>query len=187
MSIRLLSAAIVKQLEEETFEKLKPLSGKASLEVDIFSIFLAFNDNSSENHHYGRMDHIVKKQFVIAEHTTPNGVHWDLMLEMGDVLRAWRLNTPPHEIKERPIHAERIFDHSPRFLTYEGPVQNGTGQVAIADKGTYSLNEQTDNSFLIDVQGEILAGCFSLSKTQNAPLWKFQFIGSHDTPHKGGA
>jgi len=79
-----------------------------------------------------------QKQFVIAEHTTPNGVHWDLMLEMDDCLWTWRLNVPPVEIKNKPISAERIHDHSLRFLTYEGPVQNNTGSVKIADKGTYT-------------------------------------------------
>ena len=80
-----------------------------------------------------------KKQFVIHEHTTPDGVHWDLMLEMDDCLWTWRLNTPPAEIKDEPIPAERIHDHPLRFLTYEGPVQNNAGQVTIADKGTYNV------------------------------------------------
>lgn len=80
------------------------------------------------------------KQFVISEHTTKNGVHWDLMLEMHDYLWTWRLNVPPEKITDTPVSAEPIFDHSPRFLTYEGPVQNGTGRVKIADKGTCTLS-----------------------------------------------
>jgi len=113
----------------------------------------------------------IQKQFVISRHTTPDGVHWDLMLDMDTVLWTWRLNSPPAEIKNEPITAKRIGDHSRRFLTYEGPVQNNTGQVKIADKGIYSLYEQVDNSLLIDVQGEILKGQFIFFETE-CTLWK---------------
>jgi hypothetical protein len=120
------------------------------------------------------MNSDTQKQFVIQEHTTPSGVHWDLMLEMQDTLWTWRLNTPPAEIKNEPVAAERIGDHPLRFLTYQGPVQNGTGQVTIADKGTYSLREQIENSLLIDMHGKMLKGEFTLCKTKDGPLWRLQ-------------
>lgn len=107
------------------------------------------------------MERTVKKRFVIQQHTTTEGVHWDLMLEMDDCLWTWRLNTPPAEIKNDPIGAERIHDHPLRFLTYEGPVQNKTAQVKIADKGTYRLCEQTDNTLLLKLHGTILNGNYS--------------------------
>jgi hypothetical protein len=110
------------------------------------------------------------KQFVISEHTTPDGVHWDLMLEIKDCLWTWRLHVPPAEIKNKPISAERIFDHPLRFLTYEGPVQNGAGRIKIADKGTYALLQQTDTTLLIAFQGELVNGRFTLSWTQNSSL-----------------
>ena len=103
------------------------------------------------------------KQFVISEHTTPNGVHWDLMLEMDNTLWTWRLNVPPAEIKNKPILAERIHNHPLRFLTYEGPVQNNTGQVTIAEKGTYQIIEQTENTLRLEMNGNILKGNFTLS------------------------
>ena len=112
-----------------------------------------------------------KKQFVISEHTTPTGAHWDLMLEMDDTLWTWRLKIPPAEIKNEPIGAERISDHPLRFLTYEGPVQNSTGRVKIADKGPCQIIEQTENTLVFESQGTILKGTFSLSKTQNTSLW----------------
>jgi hypothetical protein len=121
------------------------------------------------------MEYTVKKQFVIQQHTTANGVHWDLMLETDGTLWTWRLNTPPAEIKNKPIDAERIADHPIRFLTYEGPVQSGTGRVTIADKGTYTLCEQTDNILLFELHGKILSGNCSLSKASDATLWTFQF------------
>jgi hypothetical protein len=119
------------------------------------------------------MDNAAKK-FIIQEHTTPNGVHWDLMLEMEDALWTWRLNTPPADIENEPISAERIHDHPLRFLTYEGPVQNKTGHVKIADKGIYSLTKRLENSLLIDMQGKILKGEFTLCKPKDSPLWQLQ-------------
>ena len=116
-----------------------------------------------------------QKQFVIQQHTTPDGVHWDLMLEMEDCLWTWRLNVPPAEIKDAAISAEPIFDHPLRFLTYEGPVQNGTARVKIIDRGPYQIIEQTRNKLLFQSQGTVLKGIFSLSKTENASLWTIQW------------
>ena len=113
-----------------------------------------------------------EKKFVIQEHTTPDGVHWDLMLEMENTLWTWRLNVPPAEIKNEAIGAERIHDHPLRFLTYEGPVQNGTGRVKIVDKGIYMLLKQTDTALLIDIQGELLSGRPKLSQTDHGSQWK---------------
>lgn len=146
-----------------------------------------------------------QKQFVIQQHTTPDGVHWDLMLEMDDCLWTWRLNVPPTEIKNKPISAERIHDHPLRFLTYEGPVQNNTGKVKITDKGTYtqhviptgtlsnemrqcaaeepikttpqsdfSLKQPQPDCLTLKLQGTIIKGTFTLSKTHDTPLWTLQ-------------
>jgi hypothetical protein len=34
-------------------------------------------------------------RFVILRHDSPRGVHYDLMLEDGDVLKTWALPQPP--------------------------------------------------------------------------------------------
>ena len=139
------------------------------------------------------MNQNFQKQFVIQQHTTPNGVHWDLMLEMNNCLWTWRLNTPPEKITNAPVSAERIQDHPLRFLTYQGPVQNGTGQVKITDKGTYTqyvipseaeepikkgpqsgssyLNQALPECLTLKLYGNILNGTYFLSKTPNTPLW----------------
>ena len=114
------------------------------------------------------------KNFVIQEHTTPHGVHWDFMLEMENALWTWRLNIPPAEIKNEAIGAERIHDHPLKFLTYEGPVQYGTGQVTIADKGIYSLTKRLENSLLIDIKGKKIKGEFALCKAKDSPFWRLQ-------------
>ena len=78
-------------------------------------------------------------RFVILEHDHPR-LHWDLMLEAGDVLRTWRLAEIP-----RPgvtIRAESLGDHRKLYLDYEGPVVGNRGQVKRWDAGTYAALEE---------------------------------------------
>ncbi|MHC5146547.1 MAG: DNA polymerase ligase N-terminal domain-containing protein [Planctomycetota bacterium] len=117
-----------------------------------------------------------KQQFVVIEHTTSDGVHWDLMLDRGEVLWTWRLDTTPGKIAEKAVSAERISDHPRRFLAYEGPVQNNTGQVAIVDKGQYRLYQKTEDLFEIDLDGSLLSGLFSLARQSESTVWKFQLL-----------
>jgi bifunctional non-homologous end joining protein LigD len=100
--------------------------------------------------------------FVIHEHQTPDGVHWDFMLRQGHRLLTWRLPVGPEEIGKQGIEAEMTFDHPIRFLTYEGPVQNKTGSIQIVDRGTYSLLKRDGSHFLMQLDGGILKGRFRL-------------------------
>ena len=77
-----------------------------------------------------------RSRFVVQEHETPKGIHWDLMLEQGDILMTFRLEETPQEANRHPIQAVKIFDHPLRFLSYEGPVQQGTGRVRIIDRSS---------------------------------------------------
>jgi hypothetical protein len=108
----------------------------------------------------------MSSRFVVQEHTTPEGVHWDLMLEKGDVLTTFRLEQPPRAALGRAVRAVKIFDHPPRFLTYEGPVQKGTGSVRIVDRGTCCLSDETEDAIALDLQGEILQGGFTLARIE---------------------
>jgi hypothetical protein len=62
------------------------------------------------------------------------------------------------------IRAEKIFDHPLRFLTYEGPVQQGTGQVRIADRGDYSTRESGEETIVLNLTGAALRGEFLLTR-----------------------
>lgn len=109
-------------------------------------------------------------EFVIQQHSTPEGIHWDLMLQRGDVLWTWRMTISPEHINTACLSIERIVDHPLRFLSYEGPVQNKTGQVKIADKGSYRLISEKTDSLCIDVQGKILQRTFTLTR-QTEKFW----------------
>lgn len=103
------------------------------------------------------------KRYVIQQHTTADGVHWDLMLEQDGVLATFRLEEMPATSHGAKIRAEKIFDHPLRFLTYEGPVQQGTGQVHIADWGIYHMEERSEEAVALNFNGKALRGDFTLT------------------------
>lgn len=104
-------------------------------------------------------------KFVIQKHTKAGDVHWDLMLQAGSVLQTWRLNSPPQELQNQITTSIKIFDHPLKFLTYEGSVNNGLGQVEIVDSGTYHLIKNTETKMDFKIHGEILSGNFILELT----------------------
>ncbi len=111
-------------------------------------------------------------RFVIQEHETPEGIHWDLMLERGEIMTTFRLVERPEQALAHPIRAEKIFDHPLRFLTYEGPVQKGTGRVHIVERGTYHCTEWRDDRLVLVLNGTILHGAFTLVRTAES-RWHF--------------
>ena len=102
-------------------------------------------------------------RFVVQEHTTPEGVHWDLMLETGQTLTTFRLAERPQDVLRHAVEAVRIADHAMRFLAYEGPVQKGTGKVRIVERGTYRRLDEREDIITLDVQGAVLQGSFTLT------------------------
>jgi len=99
------------------------------------------------------------KRYVILRHERQGQArHWDLMLDEGEILRTYRINVPPEKMNKSPVKAERIFDHSLKFLDYEGSVNKGKGTVAVADKGMYEVVEETEDKMRILFEGEVLKG-----------------------------
>jgi hypothetical protein len=73
-------------------------------------------------------------RFVVLEHDWPTR-HWDLLLEAGPVLKAWRLLSEPGN--GRAVPAEPNFDHRFLYLEYEGPLSGNRGSVRRWDAGTF--------------------------------------------------
>lgn len=66
-----------------------------------------------------------------AEAARPS--HWDLMVENGDSLLTWELETLPEAVtggQPLPWLARRLPDHRYVYLDYEGMLSGGRGQVA---------------------------------------------------------
>jgi len=103
------------------------------------------------------------KKFVIQEHSLGQGVHWDFMLEYGRMLQTYRLDKTPDELLHSPANAVKIFDHPLKFLTYEGPVNSGRGNVRIIDAGTFQTTHQEPNRVELTLNGRVLKGKFILT------------------------
>jgi hypothetical protein len=112
------------------------------------------------------------KKFVIQEHSSGPDIHWDFMLQIGDSLLTYRLDKSPQELAQSLANAVKIFDHPLKFLTYQGPVNNGRGSVRIADSGTYEILNQSDNCLELNLNGNILKGNFTLSHIEG-DNWQF--------------
>jgi len=76
------------------------------------------------------------RRYVILEHDWPK-IHWDLLLDVGSTLRAWRLWEEPGE--GVTVRAEINADHRRIYLDYEGEVSGGRGVVRRWDSGVYQV------------------------------------------------
>ena len=111
-------------------------------------------------------------EFVIQKHTKAKQMHWDLMFQAGDILQTFRIQLSPEKIMNKGCIATKIFDHPSKFLTYEGAVNKGTGEVKIEDKGTYKLISKEQNIWQLLLNGKVLSGKFSL-KAIEKNKWQF--------------
>lgn len=105
--------------------------------------------------------------FVIHDHRASHH-HWDLRLEMNNVLKSWAVpKTPPLKkgIKRLAIQVE---DHPLDYAGFEGVIPEGNygaGTVKIWDKGTYELKHKDSKKIEITFHGKKLKGKYVLIKT----------------------
>ncbi len=116
-----------------------------------------------------------EKKFVIQEHSSDKGVHWDFMLESGQTLETYRLDNNPKGMLKKETNGVKIFDHPLKFLTYHGPVNNGRGSVAIVESGTYRIISQDETKIELELAGQTLDGNCILTKIKNNN-WRFGII-----------
>ena len=112
------------------------------------------------------------KRFVIQKHTKGKDIHWDFMLELGGVLQTYRLDKAPDETLHLAVNATKIFDHPLKFLTYQGPVNKGRGNVQITESGAYKIVHQAHNRIELSLSGKILKGKFTLTHIEG-DNWQF--------------
>ncbi len=117
-------------------------------------------------------------RYVILRHDTPAGhsrpLHWDFMLQAGDVLRTWALAGLPRAADG--ITAESLPDHRIAYLDYEGPVSGDRGTVTRWDEGEYQVVMETDREIVVSVDGRRLTGTVQLERlAKGAPNWLFTY------------
>ena len=111
-------------------------------------------------------------KFIIHRHCRENEpVHFDLMLEAQDALWTFRIEKEPAELLKGTHKALKIFDHNLKFLSYQGPVNNGKGTVSTADAGNFKMLDKKEDGYLIDFSGKILKGEFKLCRIRN-DVWE---------------
>src|SRR5262249_43670158 len=110
-------------------------------------------------------------RFVVLEHDWPE-LHWDFMLEAGEVLRTWRLAVPPQ--RGATVLATASFDHRRTYLDYEGPVNGNRGQVVRWDAGTFTWIENEGGHVVVRLGGQRLQGTVALAGTGGG-VWSLSF------------
>ena len=94
-------------------------------------------------------------RFVLLEHVW-GGVHWDFMLEAGEVLRTWAVDAPI--VAERDLPARMLPDHRKAYLEYEGEISGQRGCVRRVDEGTYRTLDWSPEHVRVEVWGSQLVG-----------------------------
>ncbi len=81
--------------------------------------------------------------FVVQQHAA-TGMHWDLRLEAGGVLKSWALPHGPSLNPQDKRMAAMTEDHTYAYRTFEGVIpkgQYGAGQMIVWDEGIYTPDE----------------------------------------------
>ena len=110
-------------------------------------------------------------RFVILRHEMPpgqaRGTHFDLMLEMGGVLRTWSLP----ELLEigKVIQAEALPDHRLAYLEYEGQVSGNRGAVSRVQEGEYQVVDETADLLRYRLAGKSIEGMLTLRRDEESP------------------
>jgi DNA polymerase Ligase (LigD) len=110
-------------------------------------------------------------RFAILVHDYPI-LHWDFLLEQGDVLLTWRLSAPPES--GAVVDARKAFDHRPLYLNYEGAVSGGRGRVTRWDGGMFDWEVREPAQIAVRLSGARLQGVFRLNLL-DGEIWRGEF------------
>jgi len=111
---------------------------------------------------------------VILEHTGTAsykpGVHWDLLCEAGETLRAWAFPESPFAVLQQKVTA--LPAHRAIYLDYEGPISGDRGCVRRVATGTYELLGESAAEWRVKLHGATLTGELCLTKhAPDSPDW----------------
>ncbi|MDI6826154.1 MAG: DNA polymerase ligase N-terminal domain-containing protein [Candidatus Aenigmarchaeota archaeon] len=104
--------------------------------------------------------------YVIQKHDASH-LHFDLRLEMDGVLKSWAIPKEPPVEKGLKRLAVATENHPVDYADFEGVIPEGyygAGKVEIWDKGTYELEERTEDKIVINIKGKKLNGRYCLIK-----------------------
>jgi bifunctional non-homologous end joining protein LigD len=121
--------------------------------------------------------------------------HFDLRLQLGDVLRSWAVPKGPSLDPRNKRLAVQVEDHPLDYGDFEGQIpegQYGAGEVWVWDRGTWSAQGDArraldEGHLRFTLDGERLHGGWSLIRTRGSarkPQWLL--IKSHDAAERAG-
>jgi len=104
------------------------------------------------------------KIYVIQKHAASH-LHYDLRLEKDGVLKSWAIPKEPPTTKGIKRLAVQTEDHPIEYADFEGVIpegEYGAGTVEIWDRGTFDIEEWTDEKIVVHIHGEKLRGRYCL-------------------------
>ncbi|MFT3881876.1 MAG: DNA polymerase ligase N-terminal domain-containing protein [Gemmatales bacterium] len=108
-------------------------------------------------------------RYVILEHDW-NGVHYDLMLERGESLATWRLESL---LMPGTQPAIKLTDHRTAYLEYEGELSGNRGSVRRVAEGEYTAALITDRCWIVELQRN-MSGKVTL-RHETLDRWQLQW------------
>ena len=94
-------------------------------------------------------------RFVLLEHRW-DGLHWDFMLEHGEVLRTWAIDAPV--VADADLPARALPEHRRIYLEYEGEISGNRGTVHRVAEGSYTAEIWEEDRVRVRLQGPQLVG-----------------------------
>ena len=116
--------------------------------------------------------------FVVQRHDAST-LHYDLRLQVGDVLASWAVPKGPSLDPRDKRLAKQVGDHALDYATFEGRIEGayGAGTVIVWDIGTLTNLTQkkgspvpleravADGHLKVELHGQKLSGAFALTRT----------------------
>ena len=132
--------------------------------------------------------------FVVQQHDARN-MHWDLRLEVGDVLVSWAVPRGPSLDPAQKRMAVQTEDHPMEYADFEGviPAGNyGAGAMIVWDRGVYRTVDGVGpaesleaGKFDLFMEGHKLRGRFALVRTRGEGGRSWLLIRKGDRPPAG--
>jgi bifunctional non-homologous end joining protein LigD len=123
-------------------------------------------------------------RFVVQLHDATT-LHFDLRLQVGDVLRSWAVPKGPSLDPAVRRLAVPVEDHSLAAGEFEGVHEEharGSGAVIIWDEGTVEILQETPDHLSFELRGHKLSGRFGLTRTGERRWILVKAIDEHARP-----